>query len=76
MYVSRTVGIWPYITDGGLGEIIFVDRSRRTASALPDPNGKPVAEKYASNFPVDGIWMDSKQYIYLSNLAAEFRFRA
>jgi sugar lactone lactonase YvrE len=29
---------------------------------------KPAVEKYADTFPVDGIWMDSHQNIYLSDL--------
>lgn len=41
---------------------------RVKTDALRDPNGKPKPEKYASTFPVDGIWMDSKQNIYLSDL--------
>ncbi len=41
---------------------------RVRTNGLRDPNGKPLAEKYAATFPVDGIWMDSKQNIYLSNL--------
>jgi sugar lactone lactonase YvrE len=41
---------------------------RVRTDALRDPNAKPVAEKYADTFPVDGIWMDSKSNIYLSNL--------
>ncbi len=41
---------------------------RAKTDALRDPNGKPVAEKFAKTFPVDGIWMDSQQNIYLSNL--------
>jgi sugar lactone lactonase YvrE len=32
--------------------------------------GKPAVEKYAATFPVDGLWMDSKGNIYLSNLQA------
>ncbi|MGA8025689.1 MAG: L-dopachrome tautomerase-related protein [Bryobacteraceae bacterium] len=43
---------------------------RTKTDALRDPNGKPVAEKYAKTFPVDGIWMDAQQNIYLSNLQA------
>lgn len=41
---------------------------RTRTDVLRDPNGKPVPEKYAKTFPVDGIWMDSKQNIYLTNL--------
>ncbi len=41
---------------------------RVRTDALRDETGKPRAEKYAATFPVDGIWMDSKQNIYLSNL--------
>lgn len=41
---------------------------RVRTDALRNPGGKPVAEKYADTFPVDGIWMDSNQNIYLSNL--------
>jgi sugar lactone lactonase YvrE len=44
---------------------------RVKTGALRDPDGKPKAEKYASTFPLDGIWMDSKQNIYLSNVQAE-----
>ncbi len=43
---------------------------RVKTDVLRDPNGKPVPEKFAKTFPVDGIWMDSKQNIYLSNLQA------
>ena len=42
----------------------------KTAS-LRDPSGKPVPEKYAKTFPVDGIWMDQRGDIYLSNLQAK-----
>ena len=38
---------------------------------LRDPGGKPKVEKFAKTFPVDGIWMDSKQNLYLSNLQEE-----
>jgi sugar lactone lactonase YvrE len=38
---------------------------------IRDPNGKPVPEKFATTFPVDGLWMDAKQNIYLSNLQAD-----
>jgi len=41
---------------------------RVRTDALRDAKGKPVPEKYAATFPVDGIWMDRKQNIYLSNL--------
>jgi len=41
---------------------------RVPTSALRDPSGKPAPEKYAGTFPVDGIWMDHNQNIYLSNL--------
>ncbi len=41
---------------------------RVLTDSLCDPHAKPAAEKYAQTFPVDGIWMDSKQNIYLSNL--------
>jgi len=41
---------------------------RVRTDALRDANGRPAPEKYASTFPVDGIWMDRKQNIYLSNL--------
>lgn len=34
---------------------------RVKTESLRDPNGKPVVEQYAQTFPVDGIWMDSKQ---------------
>lgn len=44
---------------------------RVKTDALRDPAGKAVAEKYAETFPLDGIWMDSRQNIYLSNLQAE-----
>ncbi len=43
---------------------------RTKTDALRDPNGKPVAEKYARTFPVDGIWMDAHGNIYLTNLQA------
>ena len=35
---------------------------------LRQPGAKPVVEKYADTFPVDGIWMDSHQNIYLTDL--------
>ncbi len=41
---------------------------RVKTDALRSPGGKPVVEKYATTFPLDGIWMDAKQNIYLSNL--------
>jgi sugar lactone lactonase YvrE len=41
---------------------------RVRTDALRAENGKPVPEKYAATFPVDGIWMDRNQNIYLSNL--------
>lgn len=41
---------------------------RVQTSALRDPNGKPAAEKFAPTFPLDGIWMDAKSNIYLSNV--------
>ncbi len=41
---------------------------RVRTDALRDPNGRPKPEKYAKTFPVDGIWMDAKSNIYLSNL--------
>ena len=41
---------------------------RVKTDALRDPNGKPVPEKYADTFPVDGIWMDERGNIYLSDL--------
>jgi sugar lactone lactonase YvrE len=44
---------------------------RVKTDALRDPNGKPVPEKYAKTFPVDGIWADTKGNIYLSNLQAK-----
>jgi sugar lactone lactonase YvrE len=43
---------------------------RVRTDALRSEAGKPAVEKYASTFPVDGIWMDSRQNIYLSNLQA------
>ncbi len=44
---------------------------RVKTDALRDAHGTPHVETYAQTFPVDGIWMDSKQNIYLSNLQAE-----
>ncbi len=44
---------------------------RVKTDALRDPQGKPTAEKFATTFPLDGIWMDSKSNIYLSNLQAK-----
>ncbi len=41
---------------------------RVRTNALREPNGRPKPEKYAKTFPVDGIWMDAKGNIYLSNL--------
>ena len=41
---------------------------RVKTDSLRDPNGKPKPEKYAKTFPLDGIWMDAKSNIYLSNL--------
>lgn len=41
---------------------------RVRTEALRDPNGKPAPEKYADTMPVDGIWMDRRQNIYLSDL--------
>ena len=41
---------------------------RVKTESLRDPNGKPRPEKFATTFPVDGIWMDSRQNIYVSNL--------
>jgi len=44
---------------------------RVKTDALRDAHGTPQAEKFAKTFPVDGIWMDAKQNIYLSNLQAD-----
>jgi sugar lactone lactonase YvrE len=44
---------------------------RVKTDALRDPRGTPHVEKFAKTFPVDGIWMDAKGNIYLSNLQAE-----
>ncbi len=44
---------------------------RVKTDALRDSNRKPAVEKFAKTFPVDGIWMDSQQNIYLSNLHAK-----
>jgi sugar lactone lactonase YvrE len=41
---------------------------RVRTDALRDPHGKPAPEKYADTFPIDGIWMDRNQNIYLSDL--------
>jgi sugar lactone lactonase YvrE len=41
---------------------------RVRTDALRDPKGKPAPEKYADTMPVDGIWMDRRQNIYLSDL--------
>jgi len=41
---------------------------RVKTDALRNPASKPVAEKFAQTFPLDGIWMDSQSNIYLSNL--------
>lgn len=37
---------------------------------LRNPSGHPTPEVYSETFPLDGIWMDSKQNIYLSNVQA------
>lgn len=44
---------------------------RVRTNGLRDPQGKPKPEKYATTLPVDGIWMDTKSNIYLSNLQAK-----
>lgn len=44
---------------------------RVKTDALRDPKPKPTVEKYATTFPVDGIWADEKGDIYLSNLQAK-----
>ena len=44
---------------------------RVKTAALRGGYGKPVVEKHATTFPVDGIWIDSKQNIYLSDLQAQ-----
>lgn len=41
---------------------------RVSTESLRDPGGKPKPEVYAKTFPLDGIWMDKKANIYLSNL--------
>jgi sugar lactone lactonase YvrE len=41
---------------------------RVRTDALRAVSGKPTVEKYAQTMPLDGIWMDSKQNIYLSDL--------
>jgi sugar lactone lactonase YvrE len=43
---------------------------RVRTDALRDASGtgKVTPEKYADTFPVDGIWMDAKDNIYLSDL--------
>ena len=41
---------------------------RVRTDALRDPQGKPKPETYAATFPLDGIWMDAKRNIYLSNV--------
>jgi sugar lactone lactonase YvrE len=41
---------------------------RVKTDSLRDSQATPHPEKFAGTFPVDGIWMDSKQNIYLSNL--------
>ena len=44
---------------------------RVKTDALRAEGGKPAVEKFAQTFPVDGIWMDSRQNIYLSNLQSK-----
>jgi len=44
---------------------------RVATDSLRDPNGTPKAEKYATTFALDGIWMDSDSNIYLSNVQSE-----
>ena len=44
---------------------------RVKTDTLRDPSGNPKPEKYASTFPLDGIWMDSDSNIYLSNIQSE-----
>lgn len=41
---------------------------RVNTSALRDPNAKPNVEKVAKTFPVDGLWMDAQDRVYLSNI--------
>lgn len=41
---------------------------RVATEALRNPSGQPTAEAYAKTLPVDGIWMDAKGDIYLSDL--------
>ena len=41
---------------------------RVSTEALRDPQGKPKPEMYAKTFPLDGIWADAKNNIYLSNV--------
>lgn len=41
---------------------------RVKTDALRNAGAKPAVERYATTFPVDGIWMDAKDNIYLSNL--------
>lgn len=43
---------------------------RVKTDSLRDNKAMPHPEKFATTFPVDGIWMDSKQNFYLSNLQA------
>lgn len=43
---------------------------RVDTKSLRDANAKPKPEAYAKTFPLDGIWMDASQNIYLSNLQA------
>ena len=44
---------------------------RVKTDALRDPNGTPKPEKFSKTFPLDGIWMDAKSNIYLSNVQAK-----
>ncbi len=44
---------------------------RVKTDALHNEEERATVEKYADTFPLDGIWMDSKGNIYLSNLQAE-----
>lgn len=37
---------------------------------LQDPSKKPHVERYVRTFPVDGIWIDASNRIYLGNLQA------
>ena len=56
------------------GEYLYYQPIAKTSlyrvktDALRDKQGEPKPEQYAKTFPVDGIWMDSKSNIFLSDV--------